>query len=369
MERVGTTTAVAHELGHRAIGYDANPSLVLVGRARLLGKEVVESLDALAEDILDHRASAVPLLAPEPLATWLDDCSACAARSIEHALQHVLVDHSIYRPLTLDGTLEKVSSLAAFFYVALFDAVRSVVRPFVGSNPTWIKAPARDDRINVSAEDLAIAFRDAVSSLSQRLREGGSDSAFVAVASSGMLPLGDASVDAVVTSPPYCTRIDYIASTRPELAVLGYGEADLRSLRAAMVGTPTIASETPEVSPVWGAAATSTIDAVSGHASRASVGYYRKYFTQYFDSLWTSLGELRRVTRPGGPLVVVVQDSYYKDIHVDLPAIVSQMCESLGWNQISRMDFNVIRTKAAIHPNTRNWRTQFTAVEAVLTLT
>jgi DNA modification methylase len=367
----GTTTAVAQELGHRAIGCDANPSLVLVARARLLGKEVAESLDALAEDILDHQKSVTPDgLISEPLGTWLDDDSARWARSLERAVQHVLIDHSAYQPLTSEAALDRVSSLAAFFYVALFDAVRSVVRPFVGSNPTWVKSPALDDRLTVNGNDLALAFREAVTSLGQRLRDGGStELASITQALSGKLPLEDASVDAVVTSPPYCTRIDYIAATRPELAVLGYGHSDLRALRSAMVGTPTIAAETPSVSPEWGHAATSVISEIAGHTSKASGGYYRKYFVQYFDSLWESLGELRRVTRPGGPLVVVVQDSYYKDVHVDLPVIVSEMCENLGWTAISRTDFDIMRTKAAIHPSSRTWRTRFSAVEAALTLT
>src|SRR5207244_1397194 len=50
----GTTTAVAHERGYSALGYDANPALVLAARARLVGADVAESLHPLAQDILDH---------------------------------------------------------------------------------------------------------------------------------------------------------------------------------------------------------------------------------------------------------------------------------------------------------------------------
>ena len=49
--------------------------------------------------------------------------------------------------------------------------------------------------------------------------------------------------DLILGSPPYCTRIDYVISTLPELAVLGYCNEDLAVLRASMLGTPTMAED------------------------------------------------------------------------------------------------------------------------------
>src|SRR5215204_4701060 len=47
----GTTTAAAAELGLPARGFDINPAAVMIGRARLLGPEVSDSLNPLAVDI------------------------------------------------------------------------------------------------------------------------------------------------------------------------------------------------------------------------------------------------------------------------------------------------------------------------------
>src|SRR5205823_4265056 len=64
-------------------------------------------------------------------------------------------------------------------------------------------------------------------------------SSAVSLADARALPLSGASVDAVVTSPPYCTRIDYFRATVFELAALGIspdGER-FRELRSMAMGT------------------------------------------------------------------------------------------------------------------------------------
>src|SRR5205823_5961297 len=133
-----------------------------------------------------------------------------------------------------------------------------------------------------------------------------------------------------------------------------------------MVGTPTIASDTPTSNDEWGPTTTALLTTISAHRSSASSTYYRKYYLQYFASLCESLKELRRVVRSGGKVVMVVQDSFYKEVHVDLPRIVQEMGEPLGFALTAREDFGIAKTKAAIHPGSRSWRSTFTATESVL---
>ena len=82
--------------------------------------------------------------------------------------------------------------------------------------------------------------------------------------------------------------------------------------------------------------------------------------------MWKSLGEIRRVSREAAPLVLVAQDSHYKEVRVDLPAILIEMAKGRGWARVERVDFEAPVTKAAIHPGTRKYRTSFEAVESVL---
>ena len=51
----GTTTVVAASKNVPAIGFDVNPALVVVSRARLLGAGVWASIDPLGEDVVAHR--------------------------------------------------------------------------------------------------------------------------------------------------------------------------------------------------------------------------------------------------------------------------------------------------------------------------
>ena len=47
------------------------------------------------------------------------------------------------------------------------------------------------------------------------------------------LTLGDNSIDAIITSPPYSFAIDYAENDRPQLEYLGY---DVSSLKEEMIG-------------------------------------------------------------------------------------------------------------------------------------
>lgn len=370
----GTTTSVVHDRGHAPIGFDANPALVIIARARLLGAEVVESLEPLAQDVVDH-ANAMPrddVLPDDPLENWFRPSSARSIRHIEWAIKHVLVDHDRRTPLS-DGDLDRISALAAFFYVALFETTRTSLKPFVGTNPTWVQMPSKEERLAVAPKALTKRFVSAVNRLAERVGASASASASdpiscVGQANSTNLPLPDHSVRAAVTSPPYCTRIDYIVATRPELAVLGFDERAIRALREQMMGTPTIERVTPTQLDDWGATAVDLLASIGAHSSRASAGYYRKYFTQYFDALWRSLRELRRVLKSDGKAVLVVQDSYYKELHIDLARVVREMAEGLGWQHAAQTDFAIAKTKAAINPGARTWRGEFSATESALLL-
>lgn len=371
----GTTTFVAHEGGFAPLGFDANPALVVIARARLLGPEVLESLDPLAADILAHAEGLVAdrLLEEEPLENWLQAESALQVRRVEWAIQHVLIDHDRYCRLSDGAAFDRMSALAAFFYVALFESVRSELRPFVGSNPTWVKVPEPEQRLTLDPNMLTGRFAAAVKRLAgrlgSRLAAGASDpTAVIRHANSVQLPLADQSVGGIVTSPPYCTRIDYIIASRPELAILGFDEDDLAALRRGMIGTPTINGKTPTRLDEWGPTAIAFLASVEAHSSRASSTYYRKYFTQYVDSLSRSLRELRRVLKQSGGAMLVVQDSYYKELRLDLARMASEMAEALGWHHIERTDFPIAKTKASINPRARAWREGFSSTESVLLL-
>jgi hypothetical protein len=116
-----------------------------------------------------------------------------------------------------------MSGMAATLYVALFSSYREHNRAFRGSNPTWLKAPKDPkERIRISRDTMEAGFLQAINRV-MTLYEAPTRN--MLSASPGEILLADATktipsatVDCVLTSPPYCTRIDYTAATRIELA-------------------------------------------------------------------------------------------------------------------------------------------------------
>jgi SAM-dependent methyltransferase len=371
----GTTTQVAHELGHHAIGFDINPVMVIVAKARLLGANIKPSHLSLAENIVD-RATTLHSDSPahEPLQLWFTPNAASELRSIEQTIQRLLLNKAVCINVAEQSSLEMVSSLAAFFYTALFRTVRAFLKPFQTTNPTWIKTPPKPSRIHPSADAIYLSFLSHVAEMAPAdlvASSGHADESegrgSILLANSHTLPIDSSSAAVTITSPPYCTRIDYAIATKPELAVLGLSMDDtLTRLRRSMIGTTVVSNASSEPDPLWGHTCNTFLSAVYSHGSRASKTYYSKTYVHYFRSIYASLKELDRVLQADGQCVLVVQDSYYKDVHNDLPAVFAEMSRSFGWRLKYRWDFPVERTMAAVNTLTHGYRTQFGAVESVL---
>lgn len=363
----GTTTVVAASKNVPAVGFDVNPALVVVSRARLLGAGVWASIDPLGDDVVAHATRVEQV--DDPLRFWFTARAAGSVRGLQQSVHRLLVDSGTASQAAYQ-TSSGMSTLAAFFYTVLFRTVRVLIAPRAGTNPTWWKRVAETDRLDPSPEEIVAQFQSSATELAAGLHrdnyDGGVD-VRVGLGDSRHLPLEDSTVDAVVGSPPYCTRIDYVVATRPELAVLGAGEQEIKLLRDRMVGTPTMTGEhgTPEQ---WGPTATVFLGGVAGHASKASGGYYTNYFRQYYAGMWSSLGELHRVMRAGASAVLVVQDNYYKDLHNDTAKILCEMAAAHGFESTDRHDFPVIRTRASMNPRTRQYRAKASAVESILVL-
>lgn len=371
----GTTTAAAKDLGFRAIGYDLNPAMVVAAKARSLSRTEKNSLGPIACDILRKASAGALTITPiDGLLGWFSVRGVAALRQIEAAIQRLLIGKQEYRYLSSAEAVNQLSDLAAFYYTALFRTVRHLLRRFVSSNPTWTKLPpGQANRLRPTAENVMNTFKSQVELMIQTLDEeefhpGSRDGVVeLLVANSENLPLGDAAADFALCSPPYCTRIDYAIATMSELAILGFdlGE-DLKSLRRAMIGTSTVPREVSEVSRNWGSQCTSFLQQVATHPSKASGTYYYKSHVQYFSSMFRSLAELARVIKPGGRCVMVAQDSYYKEVHNDLPAVLVQMMANLGLQVEQRSDFPAAVIMANLHPAARRYRSDRRATESVI---
>ena len=372
----GTTTLSALRAGQKAIGFDLNPVMVVAAKAQTVSPLSKESLRPLAAEILDIAVRTQPpkMERADPLLTWLNPESAGSFRRIEAAIQHLLVARKGFSSLSSPGALEEISDLASLFYVALFRSLRSSLKGFFSSNPTWVKSPySPRQRLRPTFESITATFNreceEMIGLLAFESRDKWQGTCQLAESSSISLPLDDRTVDLVLTSPPYCTRIDYAVATRLELALLGFDPIQgFDELRKKLMGTAMVPKTAPKIQEAWGPTCNRFLTDLSAHPSKASQTYYLKNHLQYFDGLAISIREIGRVLKPGGACVLVVQDSYYKDIHTDLPTIALEMAAASELSAGRRVDFVHHRTRAGINPATRLYRSQLTATESVLLL-
>jgi hypothetical protein len=367
----GTTTEAGAAHGYSVHGYDINPVMVLVAKARLLTSTVLPSIDPICSDILRKARRATISLLNDPIEAWLSPATTASIRRIEISIQRLLVPAPAYVPIISRGTLDAVSSLAAFYYTALFKTLRLLLSPLRGSNPTWFPQGAPKTRLRLSEAVIHRTFAAEVRRLAQALDSGIATRTQVTgnieLAASSALPMAEASVDAVVCSPPYCTRLDYAIATTPELAVLGADHAAIRRLRDAMIGSPTISSGSHNIATHdWGRTCAHFLRRVREHPSKASGGYYSKVFLSYFAGMSTSLRELARIAKPSAPVILVVQDSYYKDVRNDLATILSEMARSVGFSLEHRDDFVVGTSLRSINTRSRAYHRNCAVIESAL---
>ena len=366
----GTTTNSASLLRINNIGYDLNPVMIIAAKAQNFNQGNAGSILPLLANILKKAKKLSHSVVSEPLQLWLHVETSLFLRNIEYGIHKTLVDEKKYSVIASDTEkLNSISDIASFFYVALFNTVRKLLSVFYTSNPTWIKKPKEDlQKLYFSQDEIIALMRRELTSMILTINNEHDFSAHsnLQIATSSQLPLLNKSTDLVLTSPPYCTRIDYAVATMAELAVLGISQKDFDKLRDNLIGSSTIWKEIPAPKVEWGDTCNSFLSALEEHDSKASKSYYLKNHLQYFESVYNSAVEIKRVLKNNGLCAIVVQDSYYKEIHNDLPTIFSEIFSSLGLEQIARHDFKSCKNKAGINPMVKKYRNSYEATESVI---
>jgi len=370
----GTTTYSAADHGFRAEGWDVNPVMVIIARARLLPLSEADTLGPLARDTVKSvRADQRRLLDGDPLLSWFQKPVAALIRGVETRIREQLVGVTTFSP---DGArVERISAIAATFYVALFSVCRELAAPYQASNPTWLRKPKAGEPLIACDRDILLSRFIAVidvmaSSLEARNQAMGPMrpiSTNLSVVDTALAKPAAESIDLILSSPPYCTRIDYSAATRIELAVL-YPRLGLsmESLGRTMIGSTRVPKSELAPRQAWGDTCLTFLEKLKHHPSKASGGYYLKTHLDYFDKMQRSLKALAPALKPGAAAVLVVQDSYYKEIHNDLPTIIGEMGVAVGLTLARRVDFASARSMAGINPYTRIYKRKGGALEAVL---
>lgn len=368
----GTTTLVSKSLNRKAVGRDINPALIVIAKSKILDPALKSSLMPLAREIIESANRFYGSSANDGLSHWFTSRTVKRIRSVEDSVRRHLVP--LQSGSCLSQELSIVTPLAAFYYVALFKVVRKLTSGFSTSNPTWIKvAKIESEKEDFSLDKIKKLFLEEVKNL-----ESGVGSFFyekpcfaddIALGDSKFLDLKDNSADCVISSPPYCTRIDYIRATLPELSVIMSSDPlKNEDLKLNTIGATTnlIMPKNEKIS--LGRSCDILLNRIYTHPSKASSTYYHNYFYNYFYKIMASIEELYRVVKHEGNVLLVVQDSFYKDIFVDLPLIVSSMGEMVGFSSEVIPLHKDDKPYSLIHRHAKNYRKKNSATESVVVL-
>lgn len=367
----GTTTFSAYKLGQNAIGNDLNPVMLIIAKARLINALDLSSLDAICYTIF-HNSSRDKNHLPyesDPLNTWFSDKSCVLLRKIENSINKNFICFNSYSSLTENSALNKLSTIGAFVYVVLFKTIKTLLKAFIPSNPTWVKKPKKEEeKLEVSYIDIRNTFfsilDDTVKSHVFNDSLNTNASVNLHLNSSTSLSQTNQSVDIILTSPPYCTRIDYAIATSIELATIRV--TDIRSLRENLIGTSTVKKEIMTPNPLWGETCNTFLKSVQEHTSIASSTYYYKNHLQYFDDIYKSIEQISRILKLNGLFISVVQNSFYKEINNDLAKTLGEMSQNCGLNLIREDHFPTKTNMSSINSKSNRYISKKQISESVL---
>lgn len=319
----GTTTAVAAMMGFRSIGFDVNPALSIIAAARTATRE--EAIEVL---------QAIKALEARPPK---------GKRSA--AIQLTAIFHRLHLDTcTLAETYE--NRRVSLILCILFRAARTLAKPSRASNPTWYKISPLSQPTTATDVLNEVKRQADIDLDSISWRQSSTPAPMLHTVNSCIQHLPDETIDAVVTSPPYLTRIDYVKATLPELQLLSliFPDLDELDIRRKMIGSPLVGRTAPMAIDAWGRTASDCLGLISSHPSKASNGYYLRFYLRYFHSLFVSLSSLFESLKPSGFLSMVTQTSHYKEVFIDLPQIVEEMALAIGYQRTGSSQFHQSRS-------------------------
>lgn len=331
----GTTGVVASRSGTPALCLDINPAMATFAAAK--SPLVLVHEDAILEFFHDIMEGIIAIgnvdgSEEDPLAAVFSLDSVRLIHGVVEAIPFLAhTDSETDQIAVVQSTVcypeHLISPVYAFTMAVLFVTLRKLSGRESATNPTWVKAG--DGGIELDPKTFFADLRRNAENMLADLRDffrkiHAPATNFSLGADARDLPLKDNSVDLVITSPPYLTRIDYAVSTHPELSLFGNSEL-LSYLRHNTMGAPVITKEPKEQRPGWGSTCNRVLNLIAEHPTKAARSYYWKNIVQYFMDMDLALDEIKRVLKPNGQALIVVQSSYFKDIEIPLGEIYVEM--------------------------------------------
>ena len=282
---VGTTPLACKQLGIDSVGYDVHPIMLLASRVKLR-KYNVEELRAAVRGLIKSKFEKPEVEAPSFVARVFP--------------KPVLEDITFFKRKILDV---KDDGVREFLLLGLMNAaMRCSWAHKDGAAIRVVKKPTPPLR-KVLKKHLLRMCKDV-----ERF-EGKASKVTIERCDARKLKLEDESVDAVITSPPYLNKREYIYAYRIEQRLLGLGDpAPEELIGVREEGTPKDFSEVGKFA--------------EGKPLEAKL---------YFKDMFAALKELHRVCKPGALVALVTSDACSPEGVIDVCVPLSELAEKAGF--------------------------------------
>jgi hypothetical protein len=366
----GTSLMAAGLRDCSALGVDISPFSALLSRARIAtAVNPKRVLNYLSTKQKPRRKKADQPTQRANLEVLLPHHEAYAARVVSKVCTNFqMTPHEFWLAL-LDDDAGRYDSEAVVL-LSLSLGARDCARLIRGSNPIWYRKMSDDENLEVGdLRSAAMAWGISVSNDLMNSNPIARKGTRVVNADFSSARL-KGSFDFCLTSPPYLNRLDYVVAHLPELSILKYvAPIDMERLRSAMIGTTKIVTKDEGPTPgQWGPSCRATLERIWDHKAYASRRYYYYTYRQYFARIYSSLERLTSMLRVGAQGVVVIQNSFYKDLNIPTPDIVSEMLQSLASrSQIVKTEY-VKAHMGRMSPKQATYAPQKTLAESVIYL-
>lgn len=350
----GTTLEAAMATDAGAYGIELNPYSALLSRCRVSASAQLETVDKIFRAAKKARprkraksvsAQNESYIAAESLLRVIASRANCSVNELVLKLCSQLDDH-------LDSELVAL--------VAGLNVVKGQAAVHFRSNPAWLirgHDPDNAENDAIPIEELDAAFWTSAELMIKDLHgraEGRKRKPITVFPSSFQTsPIRSGQISRFLTSPPYLNRLDYVNPTLPELHALGWRDVgELEGLRAQMMGT-TKMRKRQDFDKSTSATVRALLDVIASHPTKASGTYYLKFFRQYFEDLVDFFSWIRKKSSPVCRGIVVIQDSFYKEIRIPIVQIISELASGFGFSTEVLLEEKRSRHMGTLSPHQR----------------
>ncbi len=316
----GTVIRQANDLGHDAIGFDMDPLAVLMSRVwttpvedgeiERIAREVVEEARGI-----DPEAISLPWIDGDPetaefIGYWFGPKQTADLRRLAYAIARRADDNASIASLD-------VIRIALSRLIVTKENGASLARDVSHSRPHRVMLES-DYEVMPAFERSARAVRSRLLTAPPQRRST------VALGDARVMDaVKDASVDAVLTSPPYLNAIDYLRGHRLSLVWLGHRLGDLRTIRSNSIGAERAPDRHEDADDLARMRrAMGTIDDLPAK--------FWGMIDRYIQDLRAMTAEIARVMKQGAQATFVVGNSCLRGVFIRNSEAVSLAAKAAG---------------------------------------